>query len=509
MLGGHERTAVAVSVMILAYLKELAEKQIGEVIDRAVVTVPAYFNHIQRRQTDEAARKAGFREVVTLLEPVAAALAYSLQSEREQLRVFVYDLGGGTFDATVLEKDPSGGLTVLSFGGDPYLGGDDIDARLVQLILGRLAEQGYRLDLDLKRPADASRYQRLKFYAEIAKKQLSDEEQIQLVRQGLFQDQDDVTVDLDLTISRADLEGCSRDLVQRTIDASRAALAKDGQEIALESIDEVIMVGGMSRMPLVQRMLQDLFQRTPKIVDPDVIVGLGAAVKAAEVFADQEVSATGLRLELRYDRRTDQSPVRISGVFDRVLRGHTVYLLSPGQELDESADGTDRFSFDSVALKPDAASVFTVSVEDADDRPVMQREVPHRPRSPGLRRSWRRRDRWSPSRFRSAPSTVPTCCSPRTRRCPIRFRTSSKRPIRAARFSPRFSKPTAKSNGWIFATFRASCRLENAWGDSRGVDPRELSHPGVCPRARHQAGSEDRLRDQADRHGQGDAGPRA
>jgi molecular chaperone DnaK len=231
VLGGKDHTAPKVSAIILSFLKSLAEESTGTTVDRAVVTVPAYFNHIQRQHTDEAAREAGFQEVVTLLEPVAAALAYSLESERDQLRVFVYDLGGGTFDATVLEKDPHGGLTVLSFGGDPYLGGDDIDARLAKMILDRLIAQGFTLQLDLKQPEDFSRYQRLKFYSENAKKALTDAAEVQLARQGLFEDQDGVTVDLDMTITRAELEDCCRDLVQRTIDVSLATLSKDGKEI--------------------------------------------------------------------------------------------------------------------------------------------------------------------------------------------------------------------------------------------------------------------------------------
>jgi actin-like ATPase involved in cell morphogenesis len=375
MLGGQSRTPIEVSAMILTFLKELAEKQIGDVLDRAVVTVPAYFNHIQRQQTDEAARKAGFTEVVTLLEPVAAALAYSLESDREHLRVFVYDLGGGTFDATVLEKDNEGGLTVLSFGGDPHLGGDDVDARLAQHITRLLKDQGFVLDLDLDKPEDASRYQRIKFYAELAKRELTDQDAIQLVRQGIFEDQAGATVDLDLTITRADLEACSRDLIARTIEASLEALRKERQEIPLESIDEVVMVGGMSRMPLVRRMLADAIGREPKIVDPDLIVGMGAAIKAAEVFAHRAVSASGLALELRYERNTDQNPARITGVFSRVVKGHTAYLAAGRDELYEHVDGSDRFSFEAVPLTPDSVNVFTLSVEDADEKPILQRNI--------------------------------------------------------------------------------------------------------------------------------------
>jgi len=375
MLGGKARSPVEISAVILGFLKRLAEKQSGRIIDRAVVTVPAYFDHIQRQHTDQAAREAGFREVVTLLEPVAAALAYSLESEREKLRIFVYDLGGGTFDATVLEKDPYGGLTVLSFGGDPYLGGDDIDARLAKLMLDRLKAQGYSLDLDPRRPEDFSRLQRLKFFAELAKKALTGSLTTQVVRQGLFDDRDGTTVDLDMEITRIDLEECCRDLIERTIEASLATLRKPGNEIALESIDEVIMVGGMSRMPLVQRLLGEATGHVPRVVNPDLIVGLGAAVKAAEVFAEQEVAASGLRLELRYDRRTDQPTGRIAGSFDRAVHDYTVFLLSRNDEMFQTVDGSDHFCFDSVILAPDSENVFTLSVEDSSERPVLQRQI--------------------------------------------------------------------------------------------------------------------------------------
>ncbi len=372
-LGDSEAGPVEVSAMILTYLKQMAEKQMGEEIDRAVVTVPAYFSHIQRQQTDEAGKKAGFREVITLLEPVAAALAYSLSSDREKLRVFVYDLGGGTFDATVLEKDRYGGITVLSFGGDPFLGGDDIDARLARLLMQRLVERGYRLELELDRQEDFSRFQRLKAYAELAKIELSENEEATLTRQGLFEDLNGETVDLDLNITRQELEDCARDLIQRSIDQSVATLSK--KQIAPDSVDEVIMVGGMSRMPLAQRMLAEVFGREPKVVDPDLIVARGAAVKASEVFGEQAVAASGLRLELRYDRQTDKERARISGLFDRTLNDHTIYLVNETAELSQAIKGTDRFTFDNVPLAPHSENIFTLSLEDDENNPVIEREI--------------------------------------------------------------------------------------------------------------------------------------
>ncbi len=372
-LGGKEWTPVEVSAAILSFLKELAETQTGAVIDRAVVTVPAYFNHIQRQQTDEAGKAAGFRKLVTLLEPVAAALAYSLASERDTLRVFVYDLGGGTFDATLLEKDPQGGISVLAFGGDPFLGGEDVDARLARVLLQKLTERGYRLELDLGHPEDASRFQRLKFYAELAKKELSEKEEASLVRQGLFEDQKGETVDLDLTVTRHELEACAEDLIQRSIDESLATLEKGG--VPLSSLDEVILVGGMSRMPLVQRRVAEAFQKQPRLVDPDLIVARGAALKAAEVFGEQAVAGSGLRLELHYDRNTEQDRVRIGGLLDRPLSGHTIFLLGGPDELVQPIEGTDRFSFENVLLAPDAENVFTLSIEDARENLVLEHEV--------------------------------------------------------------------------------------------------------------------------------------
>lgn len=372
LLGGEKKSPIEVSALILSYLKQLGERQVGDVIDRAVVTVPAYFNHIQRQQTDEAGKQAGFREVITLLEPVAAALAYSLSSDKEKLRVFVYDLGGGTFDATVLEKDSYGGITVLSFGGDPFLGGDDVDSRLAGLLLKRLQEKGYSLDLDLETPADFSRFQRLKFYAEFAKKELSTQGAVTLTRQGLFEDKAGDTVDLDMPVTRQELEDCVRDLILRSINESLDTLRK--KEIAPETIDEIIMVGGMSRMPLVQQMLAEAFNREPKVVDPDLIVARGAVIKASEVFGEQEVAESGLRLELRYDRRTNKDRVQIGGLFDRPVRAHTIYLTNDSLELSQRLDGTDRFSFENVALLPGRDNVFALSVEDGD-QPIIEREI--------------------------------------------------------------------------------------------------------------------------------------
>jgi len=372
MLGREKKTPVEISAIILRYLKEIAEKAEGEEVDRAVVTVPAYFAHIQRQQTDDAAKAAGFREVTTLLEPVAAALAYSLESAREKLRVFVYDLGGGTFDATVLEKDGEGGLNVLSFGGDPYLGGDDFDARLVKVMLRKLAGKNYRLDLKLDQPEDYSRYQRLKFFAETAKLRLTDADSVELVHQGMFTDQAGDLIDLEMSLTRHELEECTADLVERSIKESLVTLEK--KQIDRASIDEIIMVGGMSRMPLVRRRLAETFGREAKLVDPDLIVAKGAAIKAAQIYPDRFRGKDDLTVALRYDRRTDQCRVRISGVLNRNLKDGGVYLISPRDERFEDLSGKDRFAFENVLLEA-GPNAFTLSIEDAGGNALLGQEI--------------------------------------------------------------------------------------------------------------------------------------
>jgi actin-like ATPase involved in cell morphogenesis len=373
VLGGEQKSPVEISAMILRYLKELAEAAEGEEVDRAVVTVPAYFAHIQRQHTDDAARAAGFKEVTTLLEPVAAALAYSLESEREQMRVFVYDLGGGTFDATVLEKDRDGGLSVLSFGGDPYLGGDNFDARIVKLLLEKLTAKNYLLDLNLENPEDFSRYQRLKFFAENAKIGLTGAGSVNLVHQGLFSDQAGELIDLDLTVTREELEACTSDLVERSIEESINTLKK--KQIDLASIDEIIMVGGMSRMPLVRRRLAEAFGREPKLVDPDLIVSRGAAIKAAHLYPDRLRGVGGLTVDLRYDRRTDKRRVRVAGVLNKALEQGTAYLLGTREERSADVAGKDRFAFEGVVLEPARENAFTVSIEDAEGASLFGEEI--------------------------------------------------------------------------------------------------------------------------------------
>ncbi len=271
-LGGREVTPPEVSAIVLRALKERAEAHFGEPVDKAVVTVPAYFNDSQRQATKDAGRIAGLDVVRIVNEPTAASLAYGLQRLHEGV-VAVYDLGGGTFDISILRvKD--GVFEVLATNGDTHLGGDDFD-RVIMLWLLEEIQACHHADLaragiDLARDNEAM--QELRLAAEAAKIRLSAEE-----RTTLTLPLGDFTYRRDIT--RADIERLIEPLVTRTLGPCRMALADAG--LAPEDIDHVVLVGGSTRVPLVRRRVQELFGRPAHSqLNPDEVVALGAAVQA-------------------------------------------------------------------------------------------------------------------------------------------------------------------------------------------------------------------------------------
>ena len=271
-VGGREVTPPEVSAVVLKALKERAERHFGESVEKAVVTVPAYFNDAQRQATKDAGRIAGLDVVRIVNEPTAASLAYGLHRLSEGV-VAVYDLGGGTFDVSILRvKD--GVFEVLATNGDTHLGGDDFDRVLALWLLEDIAARHHtELDrdcVDLARDPEAM--QELRLAAEAAKIRLSSEERTTLTLPFAG-----FTYRREMT--RADLERLVEPLVRRTLGPCRRALADAGLSAA--DIDEVVLVGGSTRVPLVRRRVQELFGKTPHSqLNPDEVVALGAAVQA-------------------------------------------------------------------------------------------------------------------------------------------------------------------------------------------------------------------------------------
>src|SRR5687768_624436 len=268
-----------VSSHVLTTMKQIAESYLGEAVSEAVVTVPAYFDDAQRQATKDAGRIAGLDVKRILNEPTAAALAYGLD-KREQETIAVYDLGGGTFDVSILTLQ-AGVFSVKATGGDTHLGGEDFDARIID----RLCEEFQaKHSIDLKK--DRMALQRLKEAAERAKHELSSSLEtavnIPFIASGPAG-----PVHLERTLKRSELEIMTRDLIERTIKSCKAVLSD--AKLTTKQIGQVVLVGGMTRMPTVQKAVREFFERDPhKGVNPDEVVAVGAAIQAAALGGEIE-----------------------------------------------------------------------------------------------------------------------------------------------------------------------------------------------------------------------------
>ncbi|MEO0218347.1 MAG: molecular chaperone DnaK, partial [candidate division WOR-3 bacterium] len=271
-------TPEQISAEILRYLKKSAESYLGEPIRKAVITVPAYFNDAQRQATKDAGTIAGLEVVRVLPEPTASALAYGLNKTDKKLRVAVYDLGGGTFDISILEL--SGGVfEVIGTHGDTHLGGDDIDNRIIEWLI-----EEFRKETGIDLSNDKQALQRLKDAAEKAKKELSFQNETLISLPFITMDSTGPK-HLERVLTRARLEAMAMDLIERSIKLVKEAL----EEVKLRpsDIDEIILVGGQTRMPLVQRKIQEFFGKEPhKGINPDEVVAIGAAIQAAIISGE-------------------------------------------------------------------------------------------------------------------------------------------------------------------------------------------------------------------------------
>src|SRR5271155_2606624 len=279
---GKEYTPPQVSAMILQKMKKTAEDYLGETVTDAVITVPAYFNDSQRQATKDAGRIAGLNVKRIINEPTAAALAYGLDKDGGDRKIAVYDLGGGTFDVSVIEiaeVDGERQFEVLSTNGDTFLGGEDFDLRVVNYLADEFKKES---GIDVRK--DPLAMQRLKEAAEKAKIELSSSQQTEVNLPYITADAAGPK-HLNMKLTRAKLESLVEDLVQKTIEPCRIALKDAG--LAMKDVGEVILVGGQTRMPMVQKAVKDLFGKEPrKDVNPDEAVAVGAAIQGGVLSGD-------------------------------------------------------------------------------------------------------------------------------------------------------------------------------------------------------------------------------
>ncbi|HCX27697.1 MAG TPA: molecular chaperone DnaK, partial [Candidatus Portnoybacteria bacterium] len=276
-MSGKDYTPQEISAMILAKLKADAEEKLGEKITEAVITVPAYFDDSQRQATKEAGEIAGFTVKRIINEPTAAALAYGYEKKKGQ-QIAVYDLGGGTFDISILDVAHDT-VEVKSTNGDTHLGGDDFDQRIINWIIDEFKKQE---GVDLSK--DPMALQRVKESAEKAKIELSTAQETE-INQPFITTTADGPKHLVMKMSRAKLEEIVSDLVEKTLEPTKKALSDAG--LKTSDIEEVLLVGGMTRMPLVQKTVEKFFNKKPNMtVNPDEVVAAGAAVQAGVLQGD-------------------------------------------------------------------------------------------------------------------------------------------------------------------------------------------------------------------------------
>ena len=325
--GGKEYSPSQVSAFTLQKMKETAEAYLGETVTQAVITVPAYFNDAQRQATKDAGQIAGLEVLRIINEPTAAALAYGLE-KNDGKTIAVYDLGGGTFDVSVLEIG-DGVFEVKSTNGDTFLGGEDFDAKIVEFLANKFkAKEG----IDLK--TDRLALQRLKEAAEKAKIELSSAQTTEINQPFItarMEGGQTTPLHLVETITRSDLEKLVADLISRTLEPCKKALKDAGLDAS--AIDEVVLVGGMTRMPRVREVVKEFFGKEPHTgVNPDEVVAMGAAIQAGVLQGDVKdvllLDVTPLSLGIE----------TLGGVFTRMIDRNTTIPTKKSQTFSTADD---------------------------------------------------------------------------------------------------------------------------------------------------------------------------
>lgn len=368
--GGQDYSPSQISAFTLQKMKESAEAYLGETVTQAVITVPAYFNDAQRQATKDAGQIAGLEVLRIINEPTAAALAYGLE-KNDGKTIAVYDLGGGTFDVSVLEIG-DGVFEVKSTNGDTFLGGEDFDAKIVEHLAAKFqAKEG----IDLRK--DRLALQRLKEAAEKAKIELSSAQTTEINQPFItarMEGGQTTPLHLVETISRADLEKLVADLINRTLEPCKKALKDAGLDAS--AIDEVVLVGGMTRMPRVREVVKEFFGKEPHTgVNPDEVVAIGAAIQAGVLQGDVKdvllLDVTPLSLGIEtlggvFTRMIDRNttiPTKKSQVFSTADDNQNAVTIRVFQgEREMAADNKVLGQFDLVGIPPAPRGVPQIEV---------------------------------------------------------------------------------------------------------------------------------------------------